>query len=186
MSHIPQCDCSQCITYRLHADRKERDEIVANAFMESVKEAVTLPKISIQRKQETVPPETDCELSKDALIAHLTEGMKFDGDKPMTELYPVDAYMGTCRGLTYGAKKYAPRNWEKGIKFGRVFGALLRHLFAWWKGEDVDPESGLHHLDHAGCCLAFLQQYTTQRERYAAFDDRPTRPVGATGEIPAR
>ncbi len=123
MSHIPQCDCSQCITYRLHADRKERDEIVANAFMESVKEAVTLPKISIQRKQETVPPETDCELSKDALIAHLTEGMKFDGDKLMTELYPVDAYLGTCRGLTYGAKKYAPRNWEKGIKFGRVFGA---------------------------------------------------------------
>ena len=152
MSHIPQCDCSQCIAYRLHACLPPRAEMVAEASNAPV----------------------------------LTEGMKFDGDKPMTELYPVDAYMGTCRGLTYGAKKYAPRNWEKGIKFGRVFGALLRHLFAWWKGEDVDPESGLHHLDHAGCCLAFLQQYTTQRERYAAFDDRPTRPVGATGEILAR
>lgn len=152
MTHIPQCDCSECVTYRLHACLPPKAEMVAEASNAPV----------------------------------LTEGTKFDGDKPMTELYPVDAYMGTCRGLTYGAKKYAPRNWEKGIKFGRVFGALLRHLFAWWKGEDVDPESGLHHLDHAGCCLAFLQQYTTQRERYAAFDDRPTRPVGATGEILAR
>lgn len=152
MAHIPQCDCSECVTYRLH--------VLLPTAVEMVAEAPNAPV--------------------------LTEGAKFDGDKLMTELYPVDAYMGTCRGLTYGAKKYAPRNWEKGIKFGRVFGALLRHLFAWWKGEDVDPESGLHHLDHAGCCLAFLQQYTTQRERYAAFDDRPIRPVGATGEILAR
>ncbi len=150
MSHIPQCDCAQCTTYRTH--------VLENSRI------------------------ADPEAPKPTL----TEGIKFDGDKLMTELYPVDAYLGTCRGLTYGAKKYAPRNWEKGIKFGRVFGALLRHLFAWWKGEDVDPESGLHHLDHAGCCLAFLQQYTTQRERYAEFDDRPTRPVGATGEILAR
>jgi hypothetical protein len=38
----------------------------------------------------------------------------------------------------------------------RYFAALMRHLTAWWDGERADPESGLHHLAHAGCCLLFL------------------------------
>ena len=60
MTHIPQCDCSECVTYRLHARLPPRAEMAAEAS-----------KISIQPKQETVPPKTDYELSKDALIAHL-------------------------------------------------------------------------------------------------------------------
>ena len=62
----------------------------------------------------------------------LTEGTKHDGEKIRTDLYPVASFLGTCRVLTHGAKKYAARNGEKGILFGRVYGALLRHLFAWW------------------------------------------------------
>ena len=109
----------------------------------------------------------------------LTEGTKHDGDKIRTDLYPVASFLGTCRVLTHGAKKYAARNWEKGILFGRVYGALLRHLFAWWGGEDVDPESGEHHLDHAGCCVAFLQHYAKNPGSYATFDDRPKQAVPA-------
>ena len=109
--------------------------------------------------------------------APLTEGTKHDGDKIRTDLYPVASFLGTCRVLTHGAKKYAARNWEKGIMFGRVYGALLRHLFAWWNGEDVDPESGEHHLDHAGCCIAFLQHYAKNPGSYARFDDRPKQAV---------
>lgn len=52
------------------------------------------------------------------------------------------------------------RNWENGISWSRVFGALLRHLFAWWFRIDLDEKSKLHHLDHAMCCLAFLRHYT--------------------------
>ena len=109
----------------------------------------------------------------------LTEGTKHDGDKIRTDLYPVASFLGTCRVLTHGAKKYAARNWEKGILFGRVYGALLRHLFAWWNGEDVDPESGEHHLDHVGCCIAFLQHYAKNPGSYAKFDDRPKQAVPA-------
>ena len=110
-------------------------------------------------------------------MAPLTEGTKHDGDKIRTDLYPVASFLGTCRVLTHGAKKYAARNWEKGILFGRVYGALLRHVFAWWNGEDVDPESGEHHLDHAGCCIAFLQHYAKNPGSYARFDDRPKQAV---------
>lgn len=58
--------------------------------------------------------------------------------------------------LTYGAEKYDAHNWRQGIDTDRLYGALQRHLNAFWDGEDIDPESGHHHLAHAGCELMFL------------------------------
>lgn len=100
-------------------------------------------------------------------------GRKDDQDKIRTDLYSVVAYMGVCAVLTFGAKKYAPWNWAKGIHYMRVYGALLRHLFAWMRGQQCDEETGLPHLDHAACCLMFLQHYDRNSERYGEFDDRP-------------
>jgi len=57
------------------------------------------------------------------------------------------------------------RNWEKGIDPGRVFAAAQRHLWAYWSGEDTDEESGLSHLDHAACNIAFLQTYRENGRR---------------------
>jgi hypothetical protein len=71
--------------------------------------------------------------------------------------------------LDYGAKKYAPRNWELGMDWGRMLAASLRHLFAWARGEDYDPESKLHHLAHAACCVLFLLAYAM---RNVGNDDR--------------
>jgi hypothetical protein len=102
------------------------------------------------------------------------QGRKDDGDKIRTDLYPPAAYLSSCRALTYGAGKYDAWNWTKGLAYTRVYGALLRHLFAWFCGEAKDPESGLHHLDHAGCCLAFLQHYESDLPQYRSFDDRPS------------
>lgn len=66
------------------------------------------------------------------------------------------------------------RNWEKGINFSRVFGALMRHLWAWWNPYylDTDEETGKSHLWHAACCLAFLISYEARGMH--DFDDRPT------------
>lgn len=101
----------------------------------------------------------------------MSEGRKDDGGKLRMDLLSPQAIQGIAKVLSYGARKYTSRNWEAGIKWGRVYAALLRHLFAWWGGEDIDKESGLHHLDHAGCCLHFLQAYRHNRK---SFDDRPT------------
>jgi hypothetical protein len=100
------------------------------------------------------------------------EGKKFDGNKVRLDLVPIDLLWGVGKILTFGANKYGDRNWEEGIKYSRVYGALLRHVTAWWGGENKDKESGQHHLWHAACCIAFLMQYTA-RKRYKAFDDRP-------------
>ena len=84
--------------------------------------------------------------------------LKFDQEKIRLELIPPEFLNATGRGLTYGARKYASGNWATGDGFdwSRLYGGLLRHLTAWNSGEDVDPESGNHHLDHACCMLAFL------------------------------
>ncbi len=82
--------------------------------------------------------------------------MKFDAGKPRYELLPPEFLEGAAHVLTFGAEKYADRNWEKGMNWSRAFGALMRHMWAWWRGQDNDDETGMSHLWHAACCLAFL------------------------------
>lgn len=50
--------------------------------------------------------------------------------------------------LNYGAKKYAPWNWEKGISRRRLYAAACRHYKAILDGEEIDRESGLPHTAH--------------------------------------
>lgn len=92
--------------------------------------------------------------------AALKEGTKFDGGKPRWDLLPFDALDAVADVLHYGAVKYAARNWEKGMDWGRLLAAALRHLAAWARGQNVDPESGKHHLAHAACCVLMLLALT--------------------------
>jgi hypothetical protein len=86
-------------------------------------------------------------------------GTKYDQGKiPLNLLDPVFLY-GTAQVLDFGAQKYSAYNWAEGMKWSRVFGALMRHMWAWWGGEENDPETGLCHLFHASCCLMFLANY---------------------------
>lgn len=117
----------------------------------------------------------------------LQEGRKDDAGKDRFELLPPEALFGISRVLAFGAAKYEARNWEKGMAWGRVFGALMRHLWAWWGGAgpttksfvfgELDAETSFSHLWHAGCCLFFLIAY---EERGAGIDDRFKTPVDAT------
>ena len=103
-----------------------------------------------------------------------TRGQKFDENKSRHDLVPPDAYGLIVDVFTYGARKYAPRNWEKGIGYGRLFSAILRHLWAFWRGEEKDEDSGLPHLAHAGCTIMMLLAHT-QRQELLRFDERPSR-----------
>lgn len=90
-------------------------------------------------------------------------GQKFDQTKlPMHLLDPL-AIEGLTRVLQFGAIKYAPNNWRKGFAWTRLIGALLRHVFAIMRGELIDPESGLPHIDHVGCCWMFLSNMMKTR-----------------------
>jgi hypothetical protein len=97
-------------------------------------------------------------------------GIKFDGDKVRWDLVPWDAMEEIVKVLTYGANKYADRNWEKGMEYGRLIRATIGHVTDWAMRRDVDSETGLSHLAHAGCCILFLLAYVL---RNIGKDNRP-------------
>ena len=75
-----------------------------------------------------------------------TGGVKHDLDKEKFDLFPMMPLLELAKLFTLGAAKYGSRNWEKGMKFGRLFAAMMRHAIKWWAGEKYDPENGQHHL----------------------------------------
>lgn len=99
-----------------------------------------------------------------------TEAMKYDGEKVRLDLLPVEPIIDIGKVLTYGARKYSERNWEKGLAWSRCYAAALRHLFAWQNSETNDPETGLNHLAHAACEILFLLEFS---KTHPELDDRP-------------
>lgn len=57
-----------------------------------------------------------------------------------------------------GARKYGRHNYRvAGVRGSVYYDACLRHLMAWWEGEDMDPDSGLSHVTKAMACLTVLR-----------------------------
>jgi hypothetical protein len=105
------------------------------------------------------------------------DAAKHDEGKARFDLIPPRALWNLAEVYTIGEKKYSARNWEKGMPWGRIFAAVMRHLWKFWSGEDVDPEDGMSHLVHAAWgCFALIEYAQTHRE----MDDRP-----ATSNVPA-
>lgn len=87
-------------------------------------------------------------------------GRKFDTGKPEYGLIPPNALHELVVVLTVGAQKYDRDNWKKVPESKRrYFDALQRHLWAWKRGEKLDPETLRPHLAHAMCCLFFLYEH---------------------------
>lgn len=76
--------------------------------------------------------------------------------KPQLHLIPLAAQEEMARAMELGARKYGERNWIQGdgVNITTYLSAMARHLALITDGkEDIDPESGAHHLGHimAGC-----------------------------------
>lgn len=81
------------------------------------------------------------------------KGKKFDDKKSRLDLIPPKGLLEVGHVMRFGAEKYGEHNWklfakEEGWK-GRYLAAAMRHLVAILDGEELDPESGLHHAAHA-------------------------------------
>lgn len=57
--------------------------------------------------------------------------------------------------LEFGAKKYEPFNWQKGLDPKEVLESLQRHIARLFDGEEIDQESGIHHIGHVMCNAMF-------------------------------
>ena len=75
---------------------------------------------------------------------------KHDADKTRVELLPVAALLKAAEVFQHGAEKYSPWSWLDVHPWEwRYYASTVRHLFAWRRGERMDPDSGLSHLSHA-------------------------------------
>lgn len=109
------------------------------------------------KKQKVSPKPGNTSSSTEVrVIDPKTGGEK--GSKPERyDLIPSSALDEVARVYGFGSRKYAVNNWVKGYDWGLSIAALERHISAFKQGEDLDPESGLHHLAHAVFhCLALV------------------------------
>lgn len=72
-----------------------------------------------------------------------------------------------------GAAKYGRHNYRiVGVQSSVYYDATMRHLMAWWEGEDTDPDSGMSHITKAITSLVVLRDAMIQGK---LSDDRPPR-----------
>jgi len=97
-------------------------------------------------------------------------------------LVPPTAIAHCAMGMRNGAKKYGPYNWRTlKIRLSEYLSAIKRHLDDYQDGEELAPDSGVHHLGHAmaGCAIIL-----DAMENGCLRDDRP--PKGCTSAVLAR
>ncbi len=97
------------------------------------------------------------------------DAVRYNYGKQRLDLIPASTIDGIGAVLTLGAEKYSARNWEAGMEWTAVIASLKRHLNAFERGEDYDPETGLLHVDHLLCNAAFVKEYY---KTHPELDDR--------------
>lgn len=97
------------------------------------------------------------------------EFRKYDTGKLEYTLLPDSVINDILKVMMYGAytKGYGTDNWKKCKDVERYYNALRRHIDAFRTGEEIDKESGLPHLAHALCNLAFWHYLTQEGKRNA-------------------
>ena len=104
----------------------------------------------------------------------MEKGDRLNQGKPKWSLVPQSALIPMVQVLEYGATKYAPFNWQKGLPITEICESLKRHLDAFMEGEDNDPESTLSHIGHIQCNALFLSWMMKNRPD---LDDRYKKPI---------
>ena len=99
----------------------------------------------------------------------MKKGDRLNQGKPKWSLVPQSALIPMVQVLEYGATKYDPFNWQKGLSITETCESLKRHLDAFMEGEDDDPESTLSHIGHIQCNALFLSWMMKNRPD---LDDR--------------
>jgi hypothetical protein len=84
-------------------------------------------------------------------------GAKDDSEKLDLTLPPPELIEAVAEVMQFGLKKYSRNGWKAvSDRKQRYQAALMRHMNAILKGEELDPESGLSHMAHVATNAAFL------------------------------
>lgn len=113
-------------------------------------------------------------------------GLRYNEGKPRWDLVPMDALQEIVEIYSYGASKYAPRNWEKGMPWMECYASLMRHLSDWVRGIDFDGTPGQADETHSGrLTMAHVAwnaiALLTFQLRGIGLDDRPIAEASPAG-----
>lgn len=86
----------------------------------------------------------------------MEKALRYNTDKLRWSLVDFDSLEEMVKVLEFGALKYDDNNWKKGLHTTEICESMLRHIFAYLRGEDTDTESGLEHVGHILCNAMFL------------------------------
>ena len=93
------------------------------------------------------------------------QAIKSDANKPRLTLVPMQILYDIAAIREYGIAKYGDTESWRRVEPWRYRDALARHIIEYIRDPDSrDSESGLPHLHHAACNLAFLAEL--ERERH--------------------
>lgn len=82
---------------------------------------------------------------------------------------PVMMELGLA--MMEGARKYGRHNYRDiGVRSSVYYDAAMRHLVAWWEGEDTDPDSEISHLTKAIATIMVIRDAQLHNK---VVDDRP-------------
>lgn len=108
----------------------------------------------------------------------MSEAKKDRSGKPDLSLIPYCVEAEVAKAMMNGEERYGRYNYCNGHKFSDLVGAAKRHLGKFMDGEDVAPDSGVHHLGHAiANCLMMLHQIelgTAKDNRYKPDAGKPS------------
>lgn len=91
------------------------------------------------------------------------QSAKKDAGKAKLSLVPTEIIYDIAKVREYGNKKYGDSNSWKRVNPQRYIDAAYRHFLAFVKdNKSVDEESGLSHLSHLACNIAFLSYFEKQ------------------------
>ena len=87
----------------------------------------------------------------------MRQDCKHDAGKPRLTLVPMQIIWDVAAVREFGTAKYgSPDNWKL-VEVERYRDAAFRHFLKYLADPDgVDEESGLSHLAHLACNVAFL------------------------------
>lgn len=93
--------------------------------------------------------------------------------KAPLHLVPPALTIGAAEAMADGAQKYGPYNFrDSGIAASVYMGAILRHLYEWWDGDDFTSDSNVHHMKSIAADVGLVLDAMAKG---TFVDDRPTK-----------
>lgn len=92
--------------------------------------------------------EKDFEKMINSGLKTIDKADRFNEGKPKWSLVHFQSMVPMIRVLEFGARKYAPFNWQKPMDLMEILESMQRHLAALFDGEVYDKESGISHMGH--------------------------------------